>query len=164
MRSAMTSRAFMICFLLSAPPIGGELGAQTIQPPAWLAGCWEQRTGNRESLEMWMPPAGGLMLGASRTIVGGTVREYEQVMIRAEGGHLVYTASPSGQQTASFTSTHVTDSSFTVENPQHDFPQRIIYRRRGADSLIARVEGPGRGGSGTRGFDFAMRRTSCTGS
>jgi hypothetical protein len=90
MRSAMTTRAFMIALLLSAPAIGGELGAQTIQPPAWLAGCWEQRTGNRESLEMWMPPAGGLMLGASRTMVGGTVREYEQVMIKVEGGNLVY--------------------------------------------------------------------------
>jgi hypothetical protein len=26
------------------------------------------------------------------------------------------------------------------ENPGHDFPQRIIYRREG-DSLIARIEG-----------------------
>jgi len=151
----MTRRAIMISFLLSAAATGGGLGAQTIQPPVWLAGCWEQRIGNREILEMWMPPAGGLMLGASRTIVGGAVREYEQVMLRAEGGKLVYTATPSGQPTASFTSTNVTDTSFTVENLQHDFPQRIIYRRRGADSLIARIEG------GTRGFDFPMRRTSC---
>lgn len=138
-----------------------RLGGQTMQPPAWLAGCWEQRSAHRESLEMWMPPAGGLMLGASRTLVGGAVREYEQLIIKVEGGKLVYTATPSGQQTVSFTSTSVTDTSFTVENLQHDFPQRIIYRRRGADSVIARIEGPGRGGSGTRGFDFPMRRTRC---
>lgn len=145
----------MIATLVLSTGLSAGLASQTIQPPTWLAGCWEQRTGNRESLEMWMPPAGGLMLGASRTIVGGAVREYEQVMIKVEGGKLVYTALPSGQPTASFTSTNVTDSSFTVENPQHDFPQRIIYRRRGADSLIARIEG------GTRGFDYPMRRTSC---
>jgi hypothetical protein len=144
----------MSCLLSAA---AAALGAQTVQPPSWLAGCWEQRTGNRVSLEMWMPPAGGLMLGASRTIVGGAVREYEQVMIKADTGKLVYTATPSGQATASFTSTNVTDTSFTVENLQHDFPQRIIYRRRGADSLIARIEG------GTRGFDYPMRRTACTG-
>ncbi|MGH2610654.1 MAG: DUF6265 family protein, partial [Tepidiformaceae bacterium] len=30
----------------------------------WLAGCWELRRGARVTLEMWMPPAGGLMLGA----------------------------------------------------------------------------------------------------
>ncbi len=105
---------------------------------------------------MWMPPAGGLMLGASRTLVNGAVREYEQLRIAVDSGKLVYTATPSGQQTASFTSTRVTDSSFTVENLQHDFPQRIIYRRHGADSLIARVEGA------ARGFDYPMRRSSCT--
>lgn len=148
------------CILITAAAAG--LGGQTMQPPAWLAGCWELRSGNRESLEMWMPPAGGLMLGASRTIVGGAVREYEQVLIKTDGGKLVYTATPSGQQTASFTSVNVTDTSFTVENLQHDFPQRITYRRRGADSLIARIEGPGRGGTGTRGVDFPMRRTTCT--
>lgn len=149
----MTMRPILVSFFLTAAATG--VGAQAVQPPAWLAGCWEQRTGNREGLEMWMPPAGGLMLGASRTIVGGAVREYEQVMIKVEGGKLVYTATPSGQQTASFTSTNVTDTSFTVENLQHDFPQRIIYRRRGVDSLIARIEG------GARGVDFPMRRTSC---
>ncbi len=150
------------CALSTAAAAG--LGGQAPQSPAWLAGCWEQRTGNREGLEMWMPPASGLMLGASRTVVGGAVREYEQLLIKVEGGKLVYTATPSGQQTASFTSINVTDSSFTVENLQHDFPQRIIYRRHGADSLIARIEGPGRGGggSGTRGVDFPMRRTACT--
>lgn len=150
----MRPRTLITTLVCSAAGPAG-LAGQSVQPPAWLAGCWEQRSGNRESLEMWMPPAGGLMLGASRTIVAGRVREYEQVMIRVEGGKLVYTATPSGQQTASFTSTTVDDSSFTVENPQHDFPERIMYRRRGADSLIARIEG------GTRGFDFPMRRTSC---
>lgn len=157
----MRARTIITSLVFSAALPAGLTG-QTDQPPAWLAGCWEQRTGNRESLEMWMPPAGGLMLGASRTIVGGVVREYEQVMIKAEGGKLVYTAMPSGQRTTSFTSTQVTDSSFTVENLQHDFPQRVIYRRRGADSLVARIEGLGRGGVGTRGVDFPMRRTACT--
>jgi len=114
--------------------------------PAWLAGCWEQRAGNRETVEMWMAPAGGMMLGASRTVVAGTVREYEQLILKLDGGKLVYTASPSGQATATFTATSVTDSSFTVENLQHDFPQRIIYRRHGSDSLIARIEGPGPSG------------------
>lgn len=160
-------RAWISALVLSgAAPVvpPSPLGAQTTNPPAWLAGCWEQRSGNRESLEMWMPPAGGVMLGASRTIVGGAVREYEQLLIKVENGKLVFTATPSGQQTATFTSSSVTDTSFVVENPQHDFPQRIIYRRRGADSLIARIEGPGGSATGTSGVDFPMRRTSCVGS
>ena len=107
-----------------------------------------------------MPPDGDLMLGAGRTTVNGAVREYEQVRLTWENNHLVYTAHPSGQAEASFTSIEVSDSGFVVDNPAHDFPQRIYYRRRGTDSLIARVEGPGP--SGPRGFDFAYRRVACT--
>ena len=105
------------------------------------------------------------MLGASRTIVGGTVREYEQLLIKLENGKLIFTATPSGQQTASFTSTSVTDTSFVVENPQHDFPQRISYRLWGLDSsLIAQVDGPAGGAGGTRMSVFKMKRTGCTAS
>lgn len=142
-------------------PIPAEtLAAQRISRVRWLAGCWEQRSPSRVTLEMWMPPDGGLMLGASRTTAGGAVQAFEQLRLEAQGETLVYTALPSGQREAAFRSTQVSDTGFVVENPAHDFPQRIIYRRRGADSLVARIEGPGP--NGTRGIDIAMRRVACT--
>jgi Domain of unknown function (DUF6265) len=125
----------------------------------WLAGCWELKRGNRTGLEMWMMPAGGLMMGASRTVANGQVTEWERLQLTSKDRQVVYTSLPSGQSETSFTSTQVSDSGFTVENLQHDFPQRIIYRRRGADSLVARIEGPGQ--QGTRGIDFPMKRVSC---
>jgi hypothetical protein len=78
-----------------------------------------------------MPPDGDLMLGASRTTVNGVVREFEQVRIAWKDKRLVYTANPSGQA-----------------------------QDHGADSLVARIEGPGP--KGTTGFDFPMRRVGCT--
>ena len=131
----------------------------SIHDVEWLAGCWELRSGDRATLEIWMVPAGGMMLGASRTVVSGATREYEQVMIREQDGRLVYTANPSGQAEASFTSTEVTDSSFVVENLAHDFPQRITYVRTGPEAWMARVEGPGP--DGMRGFELRMTRVSC---
>ena len=125
----------------------------------WLAGCWELQRGNHTTIEMWMSPAGGLMLGASRTIVGGAVREFEAVRLSVRDGRMVYTATPSGQAQAEFMAVAVGDSGFTVENPAHDFPQRIIYKRRGADSLLARIEGNTSGGP--RGVDYPMRRVRC---
>jgi hypothetical protein len=143
-----------------AAPLGAQQ-ASSIDRAGWLAGCWEARTSNRVVVEMWMPPAGGLMLGASRTTVGGATREYEQLRLHAAGDTLVYTALPSGQSEATFRSTSVSSTTFVVENPAHDFPKKISYRREGADSLIARVEGPGPNNT-TRGFDVKMRRASCT--
>lgn len=125
----------------------------------WLAGCWELERGNRRTLEMWMAPAGGLMLGSSRTLSGGRLVEWEQVRMSMREGRLIYTAAPSGQPAAEFAAVAVTDSGFTVENPQHDFPQRIIYARRGADSLVARIEG--KTPRGERGVDYPMRRVAC---
>ncbi len=110
-----------------------------------------------------MPPAGGLMLGASRTLVDGRVREYEQVRLAAQGDTLIYTAHPSGQPQAEFRAVGTSGERLVFENPAHDFPQRIIYRRAGADSLVARIEGPGPNQT-VRGRDFPMRRVSCTAS
>jgi hypothetical protein len=100
-----------------------------------------------------------MALGASRTVIAGVPREYEQLRLVAREGKLEYVARPGGQSETTFTSTEVSDSVFTVENPGHDFPQRIIYRRRGPDSLVARIEGPGP--DGPRGVDFLMRRVAC---
>ena len=135
--------------------------AASIDRAGWLAGCWEMRAGNRVSFEMWMPPAGGMMMGASRTTVAGKMREYEQLRLWAAGDTLVYTALPSGQSQSDFRSTSVSATSLVFENPTHDFPRKITYRRVAEDSIVARVEGPGRDNA-TRGFDIPMRRTSCT--
>ena len=142
----------------AAGPAPATQGGQLAQLK-WLAGCWELQRGNRQTIEMWMAPAGGLMLGASRTVVGGAVREFEQVRLSVRDGKVVYTASPSGQAQTDFTASAVSDSGFTVENLTHDFPQRIVYARRGADSLVARIEG--NTPSGPRSVDYPMRRSRC---
>ena len=99
------------------------------------------------------------MLGVGRTVRGDSLVEYEQVRIFERGGRLVYGANPSGQTPAEFESTRLSDSAVTFENLGHDFPQRVIYRHPGADSLVARVEGMSRGK--LRGVDFPYARVTC---
>ena len=106
-----------------------------------------------------MRPRGGAMLGMSRTTRGDSVVEYEHLRIFERGGRTVYAAMPSGQSAAEFETATTGDSLVTFENPAHDFPQRIIYRRRGADSLVARIEGTRNGQPS--GIDFPYRRVAC---
>ena len=141
------------------PAAAGAQDTPTVAQVGWMAGCWEQSAGARLIEEQWMRPRAGLMLGVSRTVVGDSLREYEQVALFERGGHLIYAATPARQPPAEFTSIAVSDSAVTFENPTHDFPQRVIYRRRGADSLLARVEGM-RGGQ-LRGSDYPYRRVTC---
>jgi hypothetical protein len=141
------------------------LGASAAGPAArvtqlaWLAGCWEQAAGPRLVEEQWTRPRGGLMLGSGRTVRADSLVEYEQTRIFERGGRLVYGANPSGQAAAEFESIELSDSAVTFENPGHDFPQRVMYRRHGADSLIGRVEGMRDGR--LRGVDFPYARVAC---
>ena len=146
---------------LSAPV--GDVSAQagSVERVGWMMGCWELRAGSRMTTEMWMPPAGGMMVGGSRMIVGGATREFEHLRVTSRGDTLVYTALPSGQSETQFRSTTVSATEVVFENRAHDFPQVIRYRRAGTDSLIARIEGPGPNNT-TAGTDFPMRRVSCT--
>lgn len=133
--------------------------AQAPEQPAWMAGCWVRESGARRIDEQWMAPRAGIMLGVSRTVRGDTLVEYEHLTIERRGGTLVYRASPSGQPPAEFTATSVQAGEVVFENPAHDFPQRIIYRARGTDSLVARIEGPVEGGM--RSAEFPYRRGAC---
>ncbi len=149
----------MLAIAMLAIAASPSVGQMPLDRLTWLGGCWKSEDGNRTTVEMWLPPQGGLMVGASRTVADGRARGYEHLRIRVDGDQIVYTAIPSGQAEADFRSVEVSDSGFTVENLEHDFPQRIVYRRTAPDRLMVRVEGPGP--SGTRGFDIVFQRTSC---
>jgi hypothetical protein len=134
-----------------------------IESVAWLHGCWRLASSNRVTEEQWMRPAGGTMLGVSRTVrrvaESDSTTEFEFLRLFVRDGKLVYAAHPSGQAPAEFTENEVGEGSIVFANPQHDFPQRIMYRARGADSVIARIEGTI--GGNARGMDFRYRRVSC---
>jgi len=132
-----------------------------VELPGWLAGCWAQQSGAMTVEEFWMAPKGGVMLGMGRTSKGEAVVEYEHTRIYQRGDSLVYHARPSGQSEAEFVAPGVVGESVTFSNPEHDFPQRVIYRRSGTDSLVARVEGTANGR--TRGVDFKYHRERCPG-
>ena len=126
----------------------------------WLAGCWERRSGERVIEEHWTAPRAGMLLGVGRTTLGDSVVEHEFVRIYEAGDTLVYAAHPSGQVPAEFRAPPPRAGGVvTFENAAHDFPQRVIYRRAGPDSLVARVEGTRRGV--VRGADFPYRRVPC---
>jgi hypothetical protein len=108
-----------------------------------------------------MAPAGGVMLGASRTVVRDAVREFEFLRIARVRDTLRYIAMPSGQRETMFTAHAVSDTLVTFTNPSHDFPQQIEYRRRGSDSVIASISGSM--GGAARTIPFPMRRIPCGG-
>ena len=154
MRSLAVLTAVFVMGVASA-----ETAPASISSLSWLAGCWQGGSGERVVDEQWMAPSGGMMLGMARTVVGAGVREFEQMFIREDGGKLVFTSKPSGQPEASFTSIEVTPTRVVFENPEHDFPQRVIYEKGSDGSMKGRIEG--KRGDTVKGIDFPYRRAAC---
>ena len=132
----------------------------TIDKATWLAGCWNGGGEQREITEVWMKPSGKSMLGMSRTVKAGKMVEHEFLQIlQQENGEIHFVAQPSGQPKASFTLISKNPKELIFENPQHDFPQRVIYKLADDGSLAARIEGKIDGKDRT--IDFPMKRTTC---
>ena len=105
----------------------------------WLAGYWLSCEDGVEVSETWSSRRGGIMLGSSITI-GDDAFGWEQTRIEASEEGLVFHAQPRSQPPASFRLIRSGPMEVVFENPEHDFPQRVIYRRDG-DRLTGRIEG-----------------------
>jgi len=132
-----------------------------IERIAWLAGCLELRDGDRVVEESRMALRQGSMLGMARTTSSKGLGEYELTLIRERDGKLVYEAHPSGQQGAVFTATVANRDSVVFAAPEHDYPQLVGYRRVGADSVLAWIDGKSQGKP--LRVEFPYRRVACAG-
>ena len=156
MRILLRAVPFLACC------VSGRAAAQNateITSIAWLTGCLEQRTAARLVEEQRMGVHAGTMLGMGRTSSAKGLGEYELTLIRQDGARLLYEAHPSGQAPATFVATVANGDSVIFAAPEHDFPQRVGYRRIGRDSVLGWIEGTMRGS--VRRVEFPYRRVVC---
>lgn len=136
---------------------------QALAPAAWLAGCWAVTGRESGTVEQWMAPAGGAMLGMARRLRGGAMRDFEFMLLRTDAqGTLTYSAWPLGRGPTAYTQradAGASGAALVFENLAQEFPQRITYRQEAPDRALARIEGR-RDGKAV-GVDFPMRRVAC---
>lgn len=123
---------------------------------AWISGDWQTAPGGRRQIEEhWTSVAGGTMMGMSRTVAGDKTVEFEYLRIEQRADGIYYVAHPKARCPATdFKLTKASATEAVFENPQHDFPKRIIYRKTGDDSLTASIDG----GEGTKAMTFSFTR------
>ena len=143
-----------------ALPVSGLAADNPVDQLAWLPGCWTTDNAEAGSGEQWMPAAGGMLLGMSRTVRGGKAVGWEFMRIGATPeGKLAFFAQPSGKAPATFTVLKQSASEVVFENPRDEFPQRVIYRFEAPDKLQASIEGVRNGTA--RSIPYPMTRVSC---
>lgn len=134
----------------------------------WMAGCWQMTNGKSVTDEQWMKPSGGMMLGISRMVKDGKASFFENMRFVEKDGSLFFVARPSMAKSDTFfkfksasfsVKTSAKFEQWTFENPEHDFPQRVIYRNAGKNEMFARIEGKINGKD--EGEDFRYKRVKC---
>src|SRR5215213_7462679 len=136
--------------------VNGFVQTPTLTDIAWISGAWQSEPGGkRQSEEHWTTVAGASMLGMSRTVVGEKTVEFEYLRIEQRADGIYYVAHPKARCPGTdFKLTRASATEIIFENPQHDFPKRIIYRKGADDSLTATIDG----GEGTKAMTYAYRR------
>lgn len=130
MRALLIAAAWIAC--------GGAAFAQAGALPTWMNGRWLECAPPMTTSEMWMSGS-DVMVGVSVAHGSGPSR-WEQMRIELIDGRPTFFASPMGAPPAAFPAIEQTSSRIVFENLAHDFPQRVIYERRGR-RLIGRIEG-----------------------
>src|SRR5687767_1820225 len=132
-----------------------SLQAPTLADLSWITGDWQTAPGGRRQIEEhWTTAAGGSMMGVSRTIAGDKTVEFEYLRIEQRADGIYYVAHPKARCPGTdfkLTSASATEAVF--ENPQHDFPKRIIYRKT-VDGLTASIDA----GEGNKAMSFVFKK------
>ena len=138
----MRGMALAVVALLGfAPrPVGGA--EMSLERLAWLAGTWEGVSEGVTMEETWSTPDGGGLVGMHKDTRGGKMVSYEFFrIVPQKEGRICYLASPLGRAPVPFCVIAQEDSAVVFENPEHDFPQRVLYRLLADGRLHARIEG-----------------------
>jgi len=124
---------------------------------SWIAGNWTGKMGRATIEENWIAPAGGAMLGVSRTVAGPRMVAFEFLRIVQKEGETYYIAQPNGRPQTEFKLTSATDTKAVFENPQHDHPKIITCEKDAQGNLLATIEGDERGQHKKQQFKFERK-------
>ncbi len=153
-------RAMLSLLILTAMVTFGQAQKKaSLDDISWLSGCWEGRQGTAILEEIWSKPAGGSMLGLGRTVKENRTISFEFMQFREENESLVFLPQPQGGARVSFPLKDSFGSKLTFENKEHDFPQRVIYERKGPGLFLAAIEGIYKGKQERE--EFQMRKVRC---
>ena len=136
---------------------GNTASAQKANLFEWLTGTWIIRTPNGSIIEKWRIANDSTLSGQSffvKNAKDSILQESVDIAWRDGNWYYIPTVvSQNNSLPVRFKIIHLNRQEFISENPVHDFPQRIAYRRM-KDLLLASIEGRKNGKYAKQNFDF----------
>ncbi len=121
--------------------------------PSFLPGTWKME--NQEIYEHWDQLNESSLKGFSYKLKDGQITVSEYLDISETNNEITYTATVLNQNNGKGVIFRLTktDSTFTFENPDHDFPKKIVYQKLNEKEIFLQVS-DGR----QKGFAYKMQK------
>lgn len=120
-------------------------GRAQVQDFQWLIGRW--KLGDRNIYEVWKQ-ADGQLIGEAFEVKGSDTIVTEVISLQFYKNAFHYIPDVAGDQPAiDFVITSSDNTGFVAENPNHDFPKKIVYQYSSEDKqekINAVIEGGGK--------------------
>jgi len=151
----------LMAVVSTAVPAAAQERPRPLAALAFMAGCWRGDAGVDKTIEEhWTAADSDVMLATTRFLDDNTgrTRSWEFSRIVTESAGIVLYPAPNGNQQGRFRLTASGPGSARFEDPAHDFPKRITYRRVDARRLVARIDNSDRD---ERAQEFRLERVAC---
>lgn len=115
-----------------------------INKMTWLEGIWENKTPDGTLTETWTKVNDSTYNGKTLFIKEKDTIHNEEIVLSQKGEMLYYTPTVTGQnndEPIEFKMTNSTENEFVFENPKHDYPQKIVYKKLNSTNLVATISG-----------------------
>jgi Domain of unknown function (DUF6265) len=110
----------------------------------WLIGNWENKMPEGLLRETWKKENDSVFTGNSFFITEKDTVHFESIKMYQKGDSILYSATVVGQnndEPVEFNQTTATETEFIFENPKHDYPQKIVYKKVNDTNLVATISG-----------------------
>jgi Domain of unknown function (DUF6265) len=146
-------KVVLICLYL----ITSNTFAQKSDALKWISGTWVLKTNRGDMVEKWVAVNDSTFQGKSMMVkASGDSAIQETIELQWRNKAWLYVPTVQGQNKnmpVVFPIIFLGREEFIAQNPNHDFPQRIAYRRV-KNQLFASIEGSRNGKHSKINFDF----------
>ena len=110
----------------------------------WLLGKWENKLADGNLLEIWKKANDSLFIGESYFIKEKDTLHSEKIELKQKGENLFYISTIKGQnndQPIIFTHKIEIEKHLVFENPQNEYPRKIVYKPISKDQIFIEISG-----------------------
>ena len=126
----------------------------------WLIGNWEQKLPEGLLTESWEKQNDSTFLGKSYFIKSKDTIHSERIVLSQKNESLLYSPTVIGQndeKAVTFKLTSDIENTFIFENPTHDYPQKITYKKINETNLKATISGKQNGKASNESYQMIKK-------